>query len=276
MLPGPLFEEGPLLKVHGAVPREVAAVIELDLETYRGPLASFLGVGTKCLFVPGSPSFVCTTTKERQVFARMLMPGVEDDPKAPDPVMDLDGIQNILKESKVKKMKIFPAAGSILVEDPGIMHVEIGREADAANLAAQMRQFGALLEAVEKADPNVLVHGKKVAAVASFTADREDFLGVLNMVGSPDDMIRIETGESIAVSTVRTTRNRKATYDKVTVDGQASIQLSKRSQNHLRRTLEGTSEKAIRVVICQTETNPYCVFQNNQLSVLAGGAAKKQ
>jgi hypothetical protein len=96
-------------------------------------------------------------------------------------------------------------------------------------------------------------------------------------VGSPDEPIRISTGESIKVQSYKGTGetvHRTATYAKIAADIPASVKLSKRAQGHLRRTLEGTSEKGVRVII--PPNRPYCIFQNNELTVLAGGMVPKK
>ena len=78
-------------------------MIEIDLLKHSTELSDFLGIGKRWLFVPG---YVYTTNDARNVFARMVMPGLEVD-EAVEPLMHMDKLADVLSRrlSDSPKMK---------------------------------------------------------------------------------------------------------------------------------------------------------------------------
>src|SRR5256885_11964790 len=101
-------------------------MIELNLEESRKPLTSFLEIGRKWLF---APKYVYTTTKEKNIFGRFLMPGLEPEEQV-DPLMDMSELESVLKLTTVKSAKILVKSGVLMVREPFEMELKIPRVAE--------------------------------------------------------------------------------------------------------------------------------------------------
>jgi hypothetical protein len=238
-------------------------MIELNLDEVRKPLQSFLEIGRHWLF---APKYVCTTTKEKNIFGRFLMPGLEPEEQV-DPMMDMGELDSVLKNTQILAVKILVKSGTLIVREPYEMELKIPRIVEEG-VAKKLHNLSSILDGIVQAedvyqDP----HGGR-HKIARFEAPRDEFLGFLDAAGSPDDSMTMETGSPITLTSDK--KKRKVRYSKVAADAEVSIHLSMLGQTHLRRTLVGAGDKDKSKVRVTIADKFMAVFQSPQLSVLAG------
>jgi hypothetical protein len=232
-------------------------LIQIDLQKYHQELADFLSIGKQWLFVPG---YVYTTNDAKNVFARLVMQGLEID-ETIDPLMQMDRLEDLLKMKSVKTLKISVRGGFLMVDRPDFqMQKQIGR-VEKQELVDKLKGYDVNCRALEKAGPEM-----DGFPVCNLEVPGDLLSDALDGVGSPKEPIRIETGNSLRITS---DSGQDAVLPKVVAEQTVRIGLSMEAQEHLRKAISSTTRIKI------TEKGPYCIFKSPRLTVMAGGLAPK-
>lgn len=231
-------------------------MISIDIQKYRSELSDFLSIGKRWLFVPG---FVYTTNEAKNVFARLVMPGLEAD-EAVDPLMRMDKLEDVLQLKTVKTLKIAVGSGFLMIDRPDmVVQKQISREEKPEDVE-RLKSYDASCRAMERAEEEI-----EGFPVCEFDIAGDLLSDALDVVGSPKEPILLETGSSFRITS---DSGQSSTMPKVKAKQEVDIKLSMEAQTHLRKAIVETTRIKI------TSRGPFCIFKNPRLTVMAGGMVK--